>query len=116
MAGKKMAGHLLGPGQVPEIFQVFRGDAVPGPVQGLIGDDVEVLGQFGLKEGQVVVAGHVEDPPLLEGRHALIGGGVVAHGIPQVQNGVHALRLDPGQDAFQRLQIAVNVGDDRQPH
>ena len=68
MAGQKMAGHLLGQGQVPADIPGFPGGRCSrAQIQGLIGDDVEMLGQFGIKEGQVVVAGHVQTPPLLDG-------------------------------------------------
>ena len=66
----------------------------------------------GCKQGQVVVPRQVMDVrPALEQGQALGRTGVVAHQVAQVQDGVHLLLAEAFQDAFQGLQITVDVGD-----
>ena len=89
---------------------------LPGPHQGLVGDDIEGLGPFRLQQGQVVVAGQVEEFLPLEQFQALVGAGVIAHQVPQVEDRVHVLSPKPGQHGLQGLQIAVDIGDDGQSH
>jgi hypothetical protein len=49
--------------------------------------------------------------PALEQGQAFGRTGVVAHQVAQVQDGVHLLPAEAFQDAFQGLQITVDVGD-----
>ena len=59
-----------------------------------------------------MVPGQVLDiRPALEQGQALGRTGVVAHQVAQVQDGVHLLPAEAFQDAFQGLQITVDVGD-----
>ena len=97
-------------------FQEFRADLLPAPHQGLIGDDIKILGPFGIEQGQVMVPGQTPDVAAPEQLQAFIGAGIVADQVAQVQDGVHPLLVDPGQHAAQGFPVAVDVSDNRDPH
>ena len=89
---------------------------LPAPHQGLIGDDIKVLGPFRIEHSQVMVPGQTPGLAALEQIQALIGAGVVAHQVAQVQDGLYPLPVELGQDAGQGFTVAVNIGDNRESH
>ena len=72
VAGQKRARLFPQQGQALEKFQEFRADLLPAPHQGLVGDDVEVLGPLRIEQGQVMVSRQTPDLRLWSNsRHSL---------------------------------------------
>ena len=63
-----------------------------------------------------MVPGQTPDVAALEQLQALIGAGIVAHQVAQVQDGLNPLPVDLGQDAVQGFPVAMNIGDNGETH
>ena len=63
-----------------------------------------------------MIPGQTPDVAAMEQFQALVGAGIVAHQVAQVQDGLHPLPVDLGQDAVQGFPIAMNISDKCESH
>jgi hypothetical protein len=63
-----------------------------------------------------MIPGQTPDVAALEQLQALIGAGIIAYQVAQVQDGLDPLAVDLGQDAVQGFPIAMNISDKCESH
>jgi hypothetical protein len=77
--------------------------------------DVEAAGKFHFANGLVVVALNGTDSHLSGKVHALVGAGVVAHKVTQVQDAVRSV-IKVMQHRLEGLNVGMDIRENRYPH
>lgn len=87
-----------------------------GEGQRLGGDEVQAVTVAPADQGEFMVAHDRDHPVGPQGPDHLLGFGTVADGVAQGDDPLHPQRGKIGQDRLQGPIVAMDVGDDRQPH
>ncbi len=93
--------------QVPAVL--FR-ELSRGVMKGLVGEHIEVFGNPGIQDRQIVISHHSGDPALSGKLQALTGIGIVSHEVSQVDQMIDAILPQRLEDCLQGLEIPVNIG------
>jgi hypothetical protein len=93
--------------QVPPVF--FR-ELPRRVVKGLVGKHIEVFGNPGIQDRQIVISHYSCDPVLSGKLQALTGIGIVSHEVSQLDQMIDAILPQRLEDCLQGLEIPVNIG------
>ncbi len=104
--------------QVAEIAQVGLLEMLRRPAHGLLGGEVEALGEAQVGDHPIVVAAHDVDRlrQPSDHRHHAVGVGSVADQVAQHQHGVEVHAAQMPLHRRQGVPVAVDVGEDQVAH